>query len=145
MKKNKNTILKTLFTTGILTVGCFASGQVRIANSTANQTAPNSSAFIDASSNTVFNSSANIGKGLLFPRTDLTQFNAFGGSPIGVPTSYANFYDGFIVYNTATSGRAGVGATEGSLTPGYWYYDNKTRTVNGGTWKPINNSMEQLN
>lgn len=139
MKKNKNTILKTLFITGILTLGNYSYAQVRIANSTANQSASNSSAFIDASSNTTYNASSNVGKGLLFPRTDLTLFTAFGGTPIGAGTSYPNYYDGFVVYNTASSGQAGIGATDGTLTPGYWFYENKSGTTNGGTWKPIQN------
>lgn len=139
MKKSNITILKSVFILGILTVGEHTYGQVRIANSNANQAALNSSAFIDASSNIVFNNSSNIGKGLLFPRTNLTQFNEFGGNPVGVATSYPNFYDGLIVYNTANIGKAGIGTTEGTLTPGYWYYDNKSGTINGGIWKPFKN------
>ena len=111
-------------------------GQVRIADDVANTVALGSSAFIDASSNTVFNSSTNKGKGLLFPTVDLTTFTSFGGTPIGIPTSYPNFYDGFIVYNTATAGVAGVGSTQGTLSPGFWYYENKTRTITGGIWRP---------
>jgi hypothetical protein len=42
-----------------------------------------------------------------------------------------------IVYNTATSGTAGVGSTQGTLSPGFWYYENKSATNTGGTWKPL--------
>jgi hypothetical protein len=42
-----------------------------------------------------------------------------------------------IVYNTASSGTAGVGATQGTLSPGYWYYENKSSSNTGGTWKPV--------
>jgi len=42
-----------------------------------------------------------------------------------------------IVYNTAAGGVAGVGATVGTLSPGFWYYENKSSTVIGGTWKPV--------
>ena len=112
-------------------------GQVRINNSVTNTIATSSSAFIDASSNTTSNGSTNIGKGLLFPRTDLTTLTSFGGSPVGIPNSYPTYYDGLIVYNTATSGVAGVGSTEGTLSEGFWYYDNKTTSVTGGTWKPL--------
>ena len=114
---------------------CFA--QVRIVNNTRNNAAANSSAFIDASSNLGNNNNATRGKGILFPRTNLQIFNNFGGAPIGVPTSYPTRYDGLIVYNTATSGEAGVGNTEGTLSEGYWFYENKTNSTNGGTWKPL--------
>ena len=129
---NKNikylSLLVSLFITTI------SYGQVRIANSAANSAPANISAFIDASSNNTYNTSTNVGKGLLFPRVDLTKFNAFGGTT-GVPTSIPNHYDGFIVYNIAESGEAGVGNTEGTLSRGFWYYDNPSSTLTGGTWK----------
>ncbi|UZT98062.1 hypothetical protein ODZ84_00390 [Chryseobacterium fluminis] len=129
--------LKTLFTLGIGVAGPLFYSQIRIANSIDNQAAAGSSAFIDASSNTTYNSSSNVGKGLLFPRTDLTGFTSFGGGVTGIPTSFPSRYDGLIVYNTSTSGVAGIGSTEGTLTAGYWYYDNKSTTINGGTWRPL--------
>jgi hypothetical protein len=49
-----------------------------------------------------------------------------------------------VVYNIATSGVAGVGTTIGTLTPGYWYYDNKTLSTTGGTWKPLGGLINQL-
>jgi hypothetical protein len=42
-----------------------------------------------------------------------------------------------IVYNTNTGGTASVGNTQGTLTPGYWYYENKSGSETGGTWKPL--------
>ncbi|CAA7196521.1 FISUMP domain-containing protein [Chryseobacterium potabilaquae] len=137
-----------------LTFGCLFYGQVRIGNSAANTSAPNSSAFIDASSNPTFNneSKPNIGKGLLFPRTDLTKFTAFSPTApdiLGTVTNYYNYYDGFIVFNTATSGVAAIGNTDGTLCRGFWYYDNDVTNdtestapanqnkVNMGTWKPL--------
>jgi hypothetical protein len=128
--------------------------QVRIGNSTSNSAAANSSAFIDASSNTGNNNTNFRGKGIVFPRTDLTQFTTFGGSPIGIGSSYPTRYDGFIVYNTATSGVAGIGNTEGTLTKGFWYYDNPTPTggapnnsslINAGTWRPLRPSRTVVN
>ncbi|PIF47062.1 hypothetical protein CLU96_4108 [Chryseobacterium sp. 52] len=132
------------FTNRFLAVVLLAAGvslsfaQIRIVNSNANSAAPNSSAFVDASSNITVNSSSNIGKGMLFPRTDLTTFTAFSFSATtGIPNNYPTRFDGMIVYNTATSGVAGVGGTQGTLTAGFWYYDNKSATNTGGTWKPI--------
>ncbi|RMZ59329.1 hypothetical protein D1632_06710 [Chryseobacterium nematophagum] len=136
-----NNIKKLLFIVPVV-IGSYFNAQVRIADSNANSSAANSSAFIDASSNPAFNLSPEKGKGLLYPRTDLTLFTTFGGqTPFGIPNNYPNFYDGFMVFNTATSGQAGVGTTEGGvLTAGYWYYDNKSGTINGGTWKPVGGS-----
>ena len=115
----------------------YSFSQVRIVNTTVNSRAQSSSAFIDASSNVGMNNNATRGKGILFPRTNLQIFNNFGGAPIGIPNSYPTRYDGLIVYNTATSGVAGAGNTEGTLSEGYWFYENKTSSTNGGTWKPL--------
>lgn len=113
-------------------------GQVRVVNSITNISAPNSSAFIDASSNSTLNSSTNIGKGLLFPRVNLTTFASFGGSPVGVAVSYPNRYDGMIVYNNAT-GTSSIGSV--AVTPGFYFYNNKTTSVSGGKWVRINDSQ----
>ncbi|WP_336958360.1 hypothetical protein [Chryseobacterium contaminans] len=120
-----------------MSIATVSYAQVRIVNSATNAGVGNMTAFIDASSNSTANSQPNVGKGLLFPRTDLTTLTAFGGGATGAPTSFPTRYDGMIVYNTATTGVAGVGATQGTLSPGYWYYENKSTTVNGGTWKPL--------
>jgi uncharacterized protein (TIGR02145 family) len=113
-------------------------GQIRIVNDAEGiSNAENSSAFIDASSNITVNNSKFTGKGLLFPRTDLAGIDFFGGTPIGSPNSYPTFYDGMIVYNTANGGVAGVGSTEGTLCRGFWFYDNPTTSINGGTWRPL--------
>lgn len=127
----KYLFLFTLLITGL------AYGQIRFNNTVNNISATNSSSFLDASSNTTVNASTNLGKGLLYPRTNLTTFTAFSGSPVGIGNSYPTRFDGLVVYNTAASGVAGVGATQGTLTEGFWYYDNKSGTVNGGTWRPI--------
>jgi len=113
--------------------------QVRIVNTTTNSAAVNSSAFMDVSSNTDINSSTNIGKGLAFPSTDLTTFASFSGSPIGLPNSYASYYDGMVVYNTAT-GTSAIGDV--AVTPGFYYYSNPGQTfptgnVAAGTWTPM--------
>ncbi|CAA7196685.1 FISUMP domain-containing protein [Chryseobacterium potabilaquae] len=139
--RNKFIHLEKLFALSLLMVGTCFYTQIRIANSATNQAALNSSAFIDASSNTSFNLSTNVGKGLLYPRMDLSTFTAFSGAPIGIPNSYPYYYDGFMVYNTASSGVAGVGSTEGTLCRGFWYYDNSTTSINQGTWRPFRPEM----
>ncbi len=134
MNNNKFKYISAAILLGALN---FSFGQVRIVNSATNQAVNNSSAFIDASSNSTTNGTANVGKGLIFPRTDLTTFTSFSGTPVGIGTSFPTRFDGMIVYNTATSGVAGVGSTSEPLFAGFWYYDNKSTTVNGGTWRPI--------
>jgi hypothetical protein len=106
-----------------------------------------SSAFLDASSNVNYDTSTNSGKGIVFPRVNLTTFTSFLGVN-GTGSSFRNRYDGYVVYNTATSGSAGVGATQGPLTAGFWYYDNSTAgvgtgTIGGGTWKSIGTSSDK--
>lgn len=132
-----NNKFKLLVAAVLLSAVNFSFAQVRIVNSATNTAVNGSSAFIDGSSNSTTNSTPNVGKGLIFPRTDLTNFTAFGGSPVGIATSFPSRFDGMIVYNTATGGAAGIGATSEALFPGYWYYDNKSTSVSGGTWKPI--------
>lgn len=124
--------------------------QIRISNSAALLNAPSSSAFIDASSTAPYSLDGNnLGKGLLFPSVDLSKFTKFGGGPFGGTTSYSSFYDGMIVYNTnvgdVVGGSGAAGHTDGTLTYGYWYYDNpkiegQTRTVSTGIWKSLSAS-----
>jgi hypothetical protein len=99
-----------------------------------------SSAFLDASSSSTYDATANSAKGIVFPRVDLTTFTFLGVT--GTSSSFRNRYDGFIVYNTATSGVALAGATTGTLTRGFWYYNNSAAgvgagTTTGGTWTPL--------
>ncbi|GEN78088.1 hypothetical protein [Chryseobacterium hagamense] len=120
------------------------SAQVRTVNSATNISVTNSPAFIDASSNTTVNGSSNVGKGLIFPRVDLSAMTSFPGITAGIPNSFPTRFDGMIVYNTAASGTAGVGATQGTLSPGYWFYDNKSVTNTGGTWKPVSTATAEV-
>jgi hypothetical protein len=118
------------------------SSQVRQANGTTLNLAPNSSAFFDASSVGSWNNSQNVGKGMVFPRVSLAQFTSFSfsGTP-GIGSNYPSRFDGFIVYNIDSVGVAGVGQTEGTLTRGFWYYQNKSNSLNGGIWKPFNDQV----
>ena len=114
--------------------------QIRIVNTVTNSSISSGSSFIDASSNPTINGSSNVGKGLVFPATDLTTFATFSvGGPAGVPTSFPTYFDGMIVYNTAT-GQSSIGNV--SVEPGFYYYSNPgqnfpTGNVNAGEWKPL--------
>jgi hypothetical protein len=99
-----------------------------------------SSAFLDASSSSTYDATTNSAKGIAFPRVDLTTFTFLGVT--GSSSSFRNRYDGFIVYNTATSGVALAGSTTGTLSRGFWYYNNSAAgvgagTTTGGTWTPL--------
>jgi len=106
--------------------------------------------FFDASTNydpkiTLDN---NNGKGLLFPRTDLTNWTwllddmNFGGGAT-IPTAY----DGMIVYNTGTGNTPSGGnnpTTSTAVTPGFYYFSNTSvdpdffnPTITQGEWKPL--------
>ena len=123
----------------IITVLCFtfittmAFSQIRINNPTSN-TVTGESVFIDASAS-IFSNSVNNGKGLAFPRTDLTRFQFINdGNFISFPTRY----DGMLLYNSGTgitpSTNSGVGGQ--SVEPGFYYFSNPTSaTVNGGAGK----------
>jgi hypothetical protein len=118
----------------VLFIVIHSSAQVRMTGTTINSV--NSSAFIDASSNIASNGTVGAGKGLVFPRVDLSTFSFVGTT--GIPNNFPFRFDGMIVYNTKEAGVAGAGATQGTLTPGFWFYENKSTTsVTGGTWKPV--------
>lgn len=119
----------------IILLGAFSAySQVRLV-STAN-TSVNSSAFIDASSQNTNNGTVGTGKGMVFPRVDLSTF-VFVSGTTGVATNFPTRYDGMIVYNTKDGGAANVGTTQGTLIPGFWFYENKSSSLTGGTWKAL--------
>ena len=137
MKKQQTILIIFLLS---LTTNNLLFSQVRVVNSITNSSIASSSTFMDASSNGTINGSTNIGKGLLFPSTDLTTFATFNVSgPLGIDANYPTFFDGMVVYNTAT-GTSAIGAV--AVTPGYYYYSNPGQTfptgsATAGTWTPM--------
>jgi hypothetical protein len=119
-------------------IAILSQAQIKVLNIADNQALAGSPAFVDASSNVTANNNQGWGKGLVFPRVDLSTFTlpAITGG-YGKANSFPTYLDGMIVYNTKTGGTAGVGSTDGTLTPGYWYYENKSGTETGGIWKPL--------
>ena len=88
------------------------------------------SVFLDASAE-LFSNSSNIGKGLVFPRTDLTTFQfSHNNDGIDFPTGY----DGMIVFNTGSgitpATRSGVGSQ--TVEPGFYYFSNPPPLLLGG-------------
>lgn len=107
----------------------------------------NKNTFIDASGFNEYD--ANIGKGLNFPRTDLTTWQ-FDISDLGGFQYYKSAFDGMIVYNIA-SGKTGANlATQGiqvDVEPGFYYFSHPnanedTADVSEGKWVRIGGAAE---
>jgi hypothetical protein len=132
--------MKKIYLSIILLVVISANSQVRLV-STLN-TSVNSSAFIDASSQNSNNITVGTGKGLVYPRVDLTTFQFVSGTT-GIGSSFPTRYDGMVVYNTVTGNTSSLGATAIiAVTPGFWYYDNKSTNVKGGTWTQLGSNVK---
>lgn len=104
---------------------------------------PSKNTFLDASEYTQMANTSE-GKGLNFPRTNLTTFT-FDTSDLGQYQYFKTGFDGMIVYNIAT-GKTGTNpATQGiqvDVEPGFYYFYNPTATedtvdVSAGRWVRI--------
>jgi uncharacterized protein (TIGR02145 family) len=100
--------------------------------------------FFDGSTNfdPASSFSNTIGKGLLFPRTDLTSWEF--SSLILDGTVFPTAYDGMIVYNTGTGNTLTSGNnpnTSFPVAPGFYYFYNPDGAVNldvsTGEWIPL--------
>jgi hypothetical protein len=137
MNKINKTIALSFFiaTPFIINAQVLSSGPVVSQFSTEN-------VFLDVSTNfdPEISFSNNIGKGLLFPRTDLTQWSFNIGSLDGL--TFPTAFDGMIVYNTGTGSTPTTGnnaSTSTNVTPGFYYFSNPSgsTSVTGGVWKPL--------
>lgn len=92
--------------------------------------------FIDASGFEGFASQSE-GRGLGFPRTNLTAFT-FDTSAIDNLLIVTDF-DGMVVYNNATGNTAAGQGVVTAVTPGFYYFSNPGNpgSVTGGQWKPL--------
>ena len=131
---------KILLLVAFVMLSVCANAQLRVSNWDRITNSTNGSAFLDASSSS-YNTSVNLGKGLVFPRVDLSVFTFSPTSGVGAGSNYPNRFDGMIVYNIKEGGTAMDGSTEGELTRGFWYYDNSSTTLTGGTWKPLGSGV----
>lgn len=103
----------------------------------------NSNAFFDASTNfdTSSSSSNSIGKGLVFPDTNLNQFRFDMALADGI--TFPSYFNGMLVYNTATGTTADPLLTTQTtdLVPGWYYFSNPNGLANGsvtaGRWLPV--------
>ncbi|WP_161531785.1 hypothetical protein [Riemerella anatipestifer] len=138
---------KNILTISALLLSIMAFSQINV-GSDANTT-PNKNAFLDASGFTE-TSLPSLGKGLNFPRTNLTTF-AFDISDLGQYQYFKTGFDGMVVYNTAT-GKTGTNtATQGQqvdVTPGFYYFANPNATedttdVSTGKWVRLSDGASQ--
>lgn len=121
--------------TNVCLIGCFlfvqmCFAQIKVNLSASTSPISNHTAFLDASSSAAWNGSTNNGKGLIFPRVNLTTLATMIPST-SLATNNPNRFDGMLVYNTAT-GSSAIGAK--AVKPGFFYYSNQSTNVNGGTW-----------
>lgn len=142
--------ISTLLFCGILFFSINTFSQVNYYGSPSNALV-GENAFIDASSNFDYSvGSNNQGKGLVFPRTNLTTWTFNTGSLDGIflPT----YFDGMIVYNSGT-GNSATGtnnpSTATAVTPGFYYFSNPNGAANGnvtgGVWTAVGASASAKN
>ncbi|MFI5452286.1 hypothetical protein ACHMWN_09025 [Pedobacter sp. UC225_61] len=126
----------------LLTGTLKSNAQVRTNLNLSNDGAPASTAFLDASSSVVWNSTANnLGKGLVFPRTDLTKLSNLAMTGFSLPSNFPNYMDGMMVYNVG-SGVTPIGNV--LVSPGFYYYKNSSNTLLGGTWMPVSGGSSSI-
>ena len=106
-----------------------------------------SNAFLDLSTfySSIGGEDNNRHKGLVFPDVDLTTFEFETTVADGV--TFPSFYDGMIVYNTATGDTSTAGSnpsTAFAVEPGFYYFSNPQGASNfdysDGEWLPIGGS-----
>lgn len=127
----------------VSSLGNLVSAQIKGNQSFSDSSIPVSSAFLDASATATINGN-NVGKGLIFPRADISQLTLSNQGTLYNAGNNPNRFDGMIVYNTASSGTPASGTASEPLSTGFWYYDNKTTNPNGGIWKPMASSKENI-
>ena len=119
------------------------SAQVNSNQVVANNVA-DSNAFFDASTNfnTSASSSNSIGKGLVFPNTDLSLFRFDLSLADGI--TFPSYFDGMLVYNTNNGGSTAdplITTQTANLVPGWYYFSNPEGEANGdvssGRWLPV--------
>lgn len=129
--------MKKIILSVVLTLPVLVFSQIRTTGNTSTIAQGNSS-FLDASSNTAWNNlNNNIGKGLVFPRTDLTKLASLVSSNLPSLNNFPNRMDGMIVYNVGTGAPGMNASATPHVTPGFYYYENKTNNLQGGKWVRI--------
>ncbi len=91
-------------------------------------------AFINGAAASTYTNVNFAGKGILYPKTDLTSIT---GSSVANAT---NNYDGLVVYNIGTGPipTDALGTSDEDVAPGFYYYSNPSESgVDSGVWTPL--------
>ncbi len=119
----------------LLFLGANVNAQI-ISNGNVTSALNNTNYFMDGSN---FEGLANqsYGRGLGFPRTNLTTFT-FDTSPMDNTVIVSDF-DGMVVYNTATGNTAAGQGVTTAVAPGFYYFSNPGNpgNITNGRWVPI--------
>ncbi|MDY6025372.1 hypothetical protein [Bergeyella zoohelcum] len=129
--------MKKIYTVGLFCLSLVSFAQIKTNQPVLQNTANNSSAFLDASSSPLWNPTSNQGKGLVFPRTNLTTLATLVQVGPNIPNNFPNRMDGMIVYNVGTGAPKINPTATPNVTPGFYYYENKTTNLQGGKWVRI--------
>ncbi|MDR4953633.1 hypothetical protein REB14_15750 [Chryseobacterium sp. ES2] len=124
--------MKKLISFLVLTIPCyFVQAQIGT-NQNVENTLSNSNFFMDASKFNDFGNS--IGKGLGFPKADLTKFK-FDRSVIDNVQILSDF-DGMMLYNYGNGNTVLNEGQQVAVTPGFYYFSNPAAsgTVSNGKW-----------
>ncbi|WP_246008696.1 hypothetical protein [Chryseobacterium lactis] len=122
----------------LLFLGANANAQV-LSNGNVTSALANTNFFMDASN---FEGLANTsyGRGLGFPRTNLTTFSFDTGAMDN--TVIVSDFDGMVVYNTATGNTAAGQGVSTAVAPGFYYFSNPGNpgNITNGRWTPLGGS-----
>lgn len=133
---------KYIFIVSSILLSGVAYGQVELQSAPNVDGISNEAPFLDASGYT--GADMGVGKGLLFPRTDLTTFE-FKTDKLGGFQFFSTAFDGMIVYNTKSGKTGNNPATQGiqvDVEPGFYYFshpvgDESSTDVSAGKWVRI--------
>ena len=140
----KNLYYLTLF---LLLFTSVSFSQIQINESTNPGLITSSYAFLDGSQSGGYDAFNSAGKGIIFPRTDLTLVEVGGNNPNnqlydlngGGLLGSKTYYDGLVVFNTGTGPipASGMGSSTADVSAGFYYYRNTGNSWNSGIWTPL--------
>jgi len=121
-------------------LGNMAYGQIKGNQGYVGSSIAASSAFLDASTTSAVND-PNFGKGMIYPRADLSVLVLANQGTLYNSGNNPNRFDGMIVYNTGTGNTPGAGSGVGNqaVVPGFYYFSNPgtTSSTSNGRWLPL--------
>lgn len=130
--------MKKILALSIFSISFFGYSQIKTNQNVSQNDSQNYTPFLDASSSSYWNGTTNNGKGLVFPRTDLTTLERILGPGRPGSNNAPTRYDGMVVYNIGDgTPRIKKKDTNQKVTPGFYYYKNDSGDLQGGEWVRI--------